>query len=137
MNPAHHDIRLFEFALPYPADAPPVRAKLATDLSVTANIASNLVLPELRILLWFDVTGRAPMPETTIHEHDQTFLPEDKIRFTGNGLVSPPPRDPMNPEKVQQFDFRGLVSLAANSRHYITALLPGEDVGHTKYLLSP
>lgn len=70
------------------------------------------------------------MPEASIHKHDQSLFPEDKIWGSRQGLVAPPPYDPGGAEYFHHFHFRGLIFPATYPPHPLRSLSGCQKVSH-------
>jgi len=73
---------------------------------------------------------RATVPEAPVNEDSDPRFREDKIRASENARSSPPPGDRVSPQEFCKCDLGVFVSVAADARHYLRALLFIEDVAH-------
>ena len=57
------------------------------------------------------------MPKTSINKQGDTVVLENKVRSTGQSLMTPPTGNPVFPKERDQLEFRILITVAPDVRH--------------------
>ena len=85
------------------ADHPPAESEQeAVHLPIAGFVASNLRQPKLGVGLGLGRVFWTPMPETTVNKHGKALLGENKIRFARQLGATPPDRDRVRLENLNQ-----------------------------------
>ena len=79
-------------------------------------------MPERAIVFRLGRVLGTSMPETAVHEHGQSCLPENEIRLAENGLTTTPAGDALPPQQSRQRQFCIPVAVRTNPRHDLRTL---------------
>jgi hypothetical protein len=116
--------------LPDPHHAPPQFPQRPCHQPVPHPVPRQLFHPERPVAPRHPRMTRAPMPETSIHQHHH-FLPrKQKIRPPEDRPLPPPARDAVPPQDFHQRQFRVLVPAPPDPRHHLRPLRLREHISH-------
>lgn len=120
---------LFQLALP-DGDAVPAHAgELLLLLAVALTVASDLLLPEVGVGLWYlkKLAVLVAMPEAAVDEDASAVLPQYEVRMTGEPWVVQAIAEPTAPEIMshQQLWFS---VLRPDGRHVLVAIIMAQDI---------
>ena len=91
-----------EFVLPNPEDGPAASAQSAIYAAVAGLVALNLLPPKGGVGLGLGAVPEAAVPEAAVHKHRGLQFWENKVRFARQLGASPPARDAVRPENLNQ-----------------------------------
>jgi len=117
--------------LPNSENSPGSFAQQQPNLPVASLVPSDFWRPEAFARFWHPAVPATAVPKASVHEHGELPAAKNKIRLSRKLLISTPSSDPACSKNCDQFEFRFLVSLGLDCRHYLRALNLTEYIGHS------
>lgn len=115
--------------LPDTQHLPALRLKPLSVLGIPFGIASELLCPEVPVVLRYRRMLRAPMPETAINEHGQLRADKDHVGARPTDPILQPVTQAKRPDFSPQAQLRSRVT-PLDAGHHLTASVRNFEARH-------
>lgn len=120
----------FERVMPDAEDSPTPRTQRPRHEPVPRDVACYFCTPKSPVAARALAVRRAAVPETTVHEHGETQLGKNEVRFAKKRVAPSPTGDSFFAKQCHEAEFGAEIALAPHPRHQLRTLGLRQEICH-------